>query len=106
MQSPLLVYERKIIEILHTLPPSAAEEVLDFALFVQSKWSEVDDLSLDDEASADEVVADEARWDAQFAASREKLRKLGRIARDNFYAGTSTDITIVNDELAPVEPEQ
>lgn len=105
MQSPMLVYERKIIEILHTLPPSAVEEVLDFALFVQSKWAEADDVVLDDE-SEEEISADEARWDAQFTASREKLRKLGRKARDNFYTGNTTDITITNDELAPVQPKQ
>ncbi|HMN31395.1 MAG TPA: hypothetical protein PKE45_24805 [Caldilineaceae bacterium] len=85
--------------------------MLDFALFVQSKWTETDTLSADaDQTETDqteeEILADEAHWDAQFMASREKLRKLGRTARDHFYAGNTTELSVMNDELAPHKPDQ
>jgi hypothetical protein len=99
------IYEQQLIEIVRTLPPSSAEEVLDFALFIQAKLT-LDDQPVNDvDESSEAVLADEARWDEQFAASGEKLRAVARKARDNFYAGKTTAMTAINGELAPVAEE-
>jgi hypothetical protein len=97
--------EQKLITIIRTLPPSAVEQILDFALFIQERVV-VDDPVIDVSETHAENLADEARWDAQFAASREKLRVLGRKARDNFYAGNTTAIRIINGELAPADRDE
>ena len=76
--------EKKLITIIRTLPPSAVEQVLDFALFIQARQAVVD-AGIDVRETEAEILADDARWDAQFAASREKLQGLGRKARDNDY---------------------
>ena len=104
--SPLTaIYEQKLINIVRTLPPSSVEELLDFALFIQAKLVEPEPSLNNADETESEILADEARWDQQFATSHEKLRALGRKARDNFYAGQTTGMTVINGELAPAENE-
>lgn len=105
MPAGSLTYEQQLIEIVRTLPPSGAEEVLDFALFIQAKFAQGDQRDIHVGESPEQLLADEARWDEQFAASGEKLRALARKARDNFYAGKTTAMDVINGELAPIAEE-
>lgn len=104
--SPLTaIYEQKLINIVRTLPPSGVEELLDFALFIQARLVDPEPVLSNTDETENKILADEARWDEQFATSREKLRALGRKARDNFYAGKTTGMAVINGELAPAENE-
>ena len=51
-----------IAEVAATMPPTRTAQLYEFALFLQSR-----SLTTDDDTA--EVVADEALWDAQFAAT-------------------------------------
>ncbi|MFN8493394.1 MAG: hypothetical protein U0350_37695 [Caldilineaceae bacterium] len=92
MSTQTLAAEQKLINIVRTLPPSGIEELLDFALFIQARVAESAQVVNHINETESEILADEARWDQQFAASSEKLRALGRQARANFYAGHTTAI--------------
>lgn len=47
--------------------------------------------------SQDAILADEARWDAQFAASKDKLRCLAATARAEIRAGNSYEMVFTDD---------
>ena len=105
MESPttpkLEADEQTLISIVRTLPPERVSEVVDFARFIQSRLlPEIGDLEAD--GTEAEIRADNERWDATFAASRDKLRKMAREAREDIRAGRTTEMTFTDDEkLAP-----
>lgn len=81
----LASYEQELIRIIHTLPVERIAQVVDFARYVESQARE-DFISLDDELE-DDILADEARWDAQFAASQDGLKCMADRVRQEIRAG-------------------
>lgn len=96
MQTQIIEQEKALHHILHTLPSESVEQVIDFARFLQ--WKEIDQWNVlhEDETEA-EVQADIARWDASFAASPNKLRKLADQARKEILAGRTMDMILTDD---------
>lgn len=82
---PSSVYEQELIQIVHALPVERIAQVLDFARYVESQARE-DFISLDDEQEED-ILADEARWDAQFAATQDGLKRMAERVRQEIRAG-------------------
>lgn len=66
MSLPLSTYEQTLVNIVRTMPVERVLQVLDFARYVQTQASQ--DFGFADETE-EEVLADEARWNAQFAAT-------------------------------------
>jgi len=74
------VYEQALISIVRTLPVERVVQVLDYARYIQSQT--IEDLGLMDEDEPDEeILADEAHWDAQFAATQDGLEKMAEKVR-------------------------
>lgn len=70
-----------IAEVAATMPPTRTAQLYEFALFLQSR-----SLTTDDDAA--EVAADEALWDAQFAATDDtKLAALLAAVEAEIAAG-------------------
>jgi len=69
------VYEQALISILRTLPVERVAQILDYARYIQSQTIE-DFGFLDDDETEEEILADEAHWDAQFAATQDGLEKM------------------------------
>ncbi len=82
----LTSYEQELIRIIHhALPVERIAQVVDFARYVETQARE-DFISLDDEHEED-ILAGEARWDAQFAASQEGLQRMADRVRQEVRAG-------------------
>ena len=68
-------YEQALISIVRTLPVERVVQILDYAHYIQSQT--VEDFGfLDDDETEEEILADEALWDAQFAATQDGLEKM------------------------------
>ncbi|MEZ4730738.1 MAG: hypothetical protein R3E79_26730 [Caldilineaceae bacterium] len=68
-------YERALMQIVRTLPAERIIQILDYARYVQEQAREEFAL-LEEDATEEEILADEARWDAQFAATQPGLKKM------------------------------
>ena len=89
--------EETLISIVRALPPERVSQVVDFARFIQSQtFAELEVLHADESEEA--VRADNERWDATFAASRDKLRKLAQEAREDIQAGRTSEMIFTDDE--------
>ncbi|MCL0029911.1 hypothetical protein M1N19_02985, partial [Dehalococcoidia bacterium] len=63
-------YEQALISIVRALPVERVVQILDYAHYIQSQT--VEDFGfLDDDETEEEILADEALWDAQFAATQD-----------------------------------
>lgn len=95
--------EQTLIGIVRKLPPERVSQIVDFARFIEWQTIQTDDEDeLTEEASEEAILAAEAQWEAQFAASPEKLRKLAAEARADIRAGRTTEIIMTDDgRLAP-----
>jgi len=76
-------------------------QIPDFARYIQSQA--VEDLSmLDEDETESEVLADEAEWDAQFAATQDGLKKMADKVRANIRAGRTMPMVFTEDgRIAP-----
>ena len=94
-------YEQTLVNILRTLPIERMAQVLDYARYIQSQANE--DFSLLDETETEEeMMADEAHWDAQFAATQAGLSQLAEKVRAEIKAGQSRPMVFTKDgEIAP-----
>ena len=96
MQTQTIEHEETLLDILHTLPTERVEQVVDFARFLQ--WQEIDQSNiLHEDETEEEVQADIKRWDATFAASQGKLRKLANEAREDIKAGRTMGMVFTDD---------
>jgi len=78
-------YEQALISIVRTLPVEHVVQILDYARDIQSQT--IEDLRfLDDDETEEEILADEARWDAQFAATQDALKKMADKVRADIRA--------------------
>ncbi len=89
-------YEQALISIVRTLPVERIVQILDYARYIQSQTIE-DFGFLDDDETADEILADEARWDAQFAATQDDLKKMADKVRAEIRAGRTMPMVFTKD---------
>jgi len=92
--SPVSLYEQTLVSIIRRLPAERASQIVDFARFIEYQTFQVDteDALPDEQETEEEILADEARWEAQFAASRDKLRRLAAEAREEIRAGRTYEM--------------
>jgi len=90
------VYEQALISIVRTLPVERIVQILDFARYIQSQTIE-DFGFLDDDETEEEILADEARWDAQFAATQDGLKKMADKVRADIRAGRTRPMVFTKD---------
>ena len=95
------VYEQTLINIVRTLPVERVVQILDYAHYIQSRTIE-DFGVLDDDETEEEILADEARWDAQFAATQDGLEKMADKVRADIQAGRTMPMVFTKDgRIAP-----
>ena len=85
-------YAQAIAAIIATLPDERRIQVYEYALFLQLRST------LSDDTKA-QIDADEAWWDAQFAATDDD--RLKTFIMTAMAEGETTGITITNDSLIP-----
>lgn len=80
------ITHQQVIDLVMTLPSERLISVYDFVRFLQSYplASAEDDIFGE---TADEIRADEEKWEQQFAASRDALREIARDAAAEYRAG-------------------
>ena len=81
------ITHQQVIDLVTTLPEEQLRSLYDFTLFLKQQTDELTSKSDLFGESAEEIEADEAQWQEQFAASREKLRSLASEAAAEFRAG-------------------
>ena len=96
-----LEYEDTLLQIARALPPQRAEQLLDFARFLESQRLAE---ALFREENATEVEADDARWDALLSSAegQEILNQLAQEALAEHRAGKARPMTFDDEgRLAP-----
>lgn len=88
-------YEQTLLSIARTLPVERLRQVVQFARFLQVQTLE--EFALEEEETPEEIAADEALWDAQFAASQDGLEKMAERALAEYKAGKSTAMVFTED---------
>lgn len=83
-------YEQELLHIVHNLPVERMAQIIDFARYIRTQAND-DFLSLDDESEED-ILADEALWDAQFAATQDGLSRMAERVRAEIQAGRTQKI--------------
>jgi hypothetical protein len=94
-------YEQTLISIVRALPIERVVQIIDYARYIQSQT--VKDFGfLDDDETEEEILADEARWDAQFAATQDGLEKMADKVREDIRAGRAMPMVFTKDgRIAP-----
>ncbi len=91
VQNNILVsYEQELIRIVQHLPVERIAQIVDFARYIQSQAAE-DFLPFDDEREED-FLADEAQWEAQFAATQDGLTRMAARIREEIQAERTQSI--------------
>lgn len=94
-------YEEAFLRIVRSLPVERVVQLLDYARYVQSQTIE-DFGFIEVDESEEEIDADEARWDAQFAATQDGLQKMAGKVRAEIRAGRTRPMVFTKDErIAP-----
>jgi len=89
-------YEQALIRIVRVLPVERVMQILDFARYIQSQTIE-DFGVLDEDEIEEEVLADEAEWNAQFAATQDGLNKMADKVRADIRAGHTMPMVFTED---------
>ncbi len=93
--APSSRYEQELLQIVHTLPIERIAQIVDFARYVHLQ-AEEDFLHLDDESEED-ILADEAQWETQFASTQEGLKRMAERVRLEIRAGRSQPMKFTKD---------
>ena len=97
--TPPSAHEEALVNIVRELPAERVAQILDYARYIQLKVQ--DDLALDDATEA-EILADEARWDAQFAETQGELAEMAEQVRAEIRAGRTQPMVFTKDgRIAP-----
>ena len=89
-------YEQALIRIVRALPVERVMQILDFARYIQSQTIE-DFGVLDEDGTESEILADEAEWDVQFAATQDGLKKMADKVRADIRAGRTMPMVFTED---------
>lgn len=97
--------EQKLLQIVRRLPPERMFEVINFAEFLESRMTKIEeDDSLYEGETEEEIAADNALWDALFASeeSQRLLEKMADEALAAIEAGQARPMIFTEDgEIAP-----
>ena len=92
--------EQALLRIVRTLPIERIVQILDYARYIESQAVEDFGILHDDETK-EEIIADEARWDQQFAATQDGL-KMAEKVREDIRAGRTSKMVFKKDgRIAP-----
>ena len=81
---------------MRTLPVERVVRILDYAHYIQSQA--VEDFGfLDDDETEEKILADEALWDAQFAATQDGLEQMAGKVRADIQAGLTAPMVFTKD---------
>ena len=82
-------YEQILVEILRALPPNRAEQLVDFARFLEAQRL---DEELSESETAAEIEADNTRWDTLLASDKSQmlLEKIAKEAQIEYRATRQT----------------
>lgn len=89
------IYEQTLLSIIRTLPLEQVIQILTYARYVQTQT--LDDFALVDEETSEAVAADEARWDAQLAATQAGLQQMAANVRAEIQAGKTKPMVFTRD---------
>jgi hypothetical protein len=89
------IYEQTLLSIIRTLPMEQVVQILEFARYVQTQT--LDDFALVEEETAEEIAADEARWDAQFTTTQDGLKQMAANVRAEIQAGKTRPMVFTKD---------
>jgi len=89
-------YEQTLIQIVRNLPRNRVEQLIDFARFLETQLSSA---KAAQEEDAEEIKADNARWDALLATDEAQmlLEELANEALEEHRAGRTKKM-VFNDE--------
>ena len=84
-------YEQTLIKIVRGLPPNRAEQLVDFARFLEAQL--LSEALLEEEDPA-EVEAENARWDELLASEESQvwLEKMAGKAREDYRTGNYQEL--------------
>lgn len=98
-------YEQKLSGIVRRLPPERVAQVIDFAQFIEFQTTKTyDDDLIDKDASEEEVVAENARWDTLLATDKSQrlLEKMADEALADIQAGCARPMVFTEEgEITP-----
>jgi hypothetical protein len=83
-------HEQILLKIVRTLPPERVMQLLDYARYLQAQTIPGADF-LETDETEEEIEADEALWDAQFAASDKLFEKMADAVRAARHGGPRSD---------------
>jgi hypothetical protein len=94
----LATYERVLVKVVRALPPNRAAQLVDFARFLEAQTL-ADHLAQQESAAFEEILADNAKWDALFATeqSQQLLEKMADEALAEHRAGKTRSMKFTND---------
>lgn len=90
-------YERTLIQIVRILPPTKAEQLVDFARFLEAQILSTERIQEED---IPEIEADNARWDALLATGEAQalLEKLAGEALAEHRSGKTRPLAFSHEE--------
>ena len=86
---PSLGFEQTLLQIMRTLHPRRAAQVVDFARWLQTQPA-VDE-NVDEKISADELEREEKAWEQTYLANRDHFRDMARQALQDLEAGETLE---------------
>ncbi len=94
-------YEQALFRIVRALPIERVVQILDYARYIELQAVEDFEMLHDDETKS-EIIADEAQWDEQFAATQDGLKKMADKVREDIRAGRTPKMVFKKDgRIAP-----
>jgi hypothetical protein len=92
--STSLGFEQMLLQILRTLHPRRAAQVVDFARWLQTQPAL--DEKLEAEISAEELEREEKAWEQTYLANRDNFREMARQALKDLDAGETLEMSMEN----------
>ena len=89
--------ERALIDVLRTLPPRRAMQVLDFARWLQTQLAPDEEVS--DSAAPVEMELEEKAWQQIYLANRDDFRAMAHQALVDLDAGETLEMAIVGGKV-------
>ena len=86
-------FEQTLLQILRTLHPRRAAQVVDFARWLQTQPE------LEEKISADELEREEKAWEQTYLANRDHFREMAQQALKDLDAGETLEMTVENGKI-------
>jgi hypothetical protein len=97
-------YAQAVAAIMSAMPPERAEQVYDFARFLQARRAGAAPIAKDTDEwlsdSEEQMQAEDAMWEAAYARHKDKFLTLREAARAEIEAGATEEMYDANGDLA------